>query len=440
MTVTNTTNRWEYTGDGVTANFAYTSKIFAETDLTVKRRTISTGALTSFALTTDYTVSGVGVAGGGNVTPVVTLSALYQLVIERNTPATQATDLQDDGPFPADTTETALDKLTVLSQQLEYKAARTLRQPIGDNTAISELPNATDRASKLLGFDSSGNPTASAVSLPSTLVALDYVRVNTAGTAYELRTPAEVRTDLSLGSAALSSAGDFDAAGSAAAAQAASQPVDADLTAIAALSSAADQLPYATGAQAWALTTLTAFIRTLLDDANQAAALTTLGIANHNNVVVSAAGEMTIPTQPAFEAYNSATDGSATGDGTTATVIFDTEVSDQGGDYDNATGTFTAPVSGFYHLMAQVRHGTVASGHTSGFMNIATSNETIRNYWDPYANSRKSDASSTLTMSAITYMDAADTATVSTNVSGGAKDVGIIGNRGQTTFSGVLLC
>jgi len=207
MTVTNTTNRWEYTGDGVTANFAYTSKIFAETDLTVKRRTISTGALTSFALTTDYTVSGVGVAGGGNVTPVVTLSALYQLVIERNTPATQATDLQDDGPFPADTTETALDKLTVLSQQLEYKAARALRQPIGDNTAISELPNATDRASKLLGFDSSGNPTASAVSLPSSLVALDYVRVNTAGTAYELRTPAEVRTDLSLGSMALQAAG-----------------------------------------------------------------------------------------------------------------------------------------------------------------------------------------------------------------------------------------
>ena len=82
-------------------------------------------------------------------------------------------------------------------------------------------------------------------------------------------------------------AGDFtdlqaaDAAEAAAraAADATLQPLDADLSAIAALTSAADQLPYATGAQAWAMTTLTAFMRTLLDDANAAAALATLGAA-----------------------------------------------------------------------------------------------------------------------------------------------------------------
>lgn len=56
------------------------------------------------------------------------------------------------------------------------------------------------------------------------------------------------------------------------------QPLDTDLSAIAALVSAADKFPYATGAGTWTLGTVTAAARNLLDDADVATMQATLSV------------------------------------------------------------------------------------------------------------------------------------------------------------------
>lgn len=62
------------------------------------------------------------------------------------------------------------------------------------------------------------------------------------------------------------------------------QPLDATLTALAGVTVAADQLIYATGADAFTTASLTSFARTLLDDATQGAMQTTLGLVPGTNV------------------------------------------------------------------------------------------------------------------------------------------------------------
>lgn len=155
MTTTTTTSRWTYTGDASTTVFPYTNKIFAKTDLVV-----SVAGVTQ-TVDTDYTVSGVGNANGGNVTFTTAPANAAQIVIVRNVPSTQEASLPLGGPFPSVTVEDAIDKLTILHQQKDSEDNRRLRLSATDPAAsINELPVKTELASNFLAFDGNGDPIA----------------------------------------------------------------------------------------------------------------------------------------------------------------------------------------------------------------------------------------------------------------------------------------
>ena len=160
MTVSSTTTRNSYSGNASTSVFAYTFKIFDDDDITVVIRTDATGVETTKTKTTHYTVSGVGSGSGGNVTFTSgNIPASGEtVVLLRTTARTQLTDYVANDPFPADTHEDALDKLTFITQELQEEVGRSLKLSQTNTIATAEFTaGATERANKILGFDTSGD-------------------------------------------------------------------------------------------------------------------------------------------------------------------------------------------------------------------------------------------------------------------------------------------
>lgn len=155
MTVTTTSPRASYAGNGATTLFTVPFLFPADGDLRVVLRD-ALNVETLQVLTTNYTVAGAGNPAGGSITMVVAPATGETLVVRRVVALTQGIDYTPNDNFPAETHEAGLDRAMMAAQQVDEELDRALIVPESD-TASLVLPIDSARASKFLSFDASGN-------------------------------------------------------------------------------------------------------------------------------------------------------------------------------------------------------------------------------------------------------------------------------------------
>lgn len=154
MTVSSSLDRQTFACNGVTTAFTCPFGVLDSSEVVGYLITVATNASADLTNGVDFTVSAVG-DPNCIVTTVTAYSSTYQVKFRRQTARLQLTDYRDNDPFPAESTEQALDRLTHIDQEQDSAIARALLFP--EPEAGSTLPAATTRAGFLLGFDSSGN-------------------------------------------------------------------------------------------------------------------------------------------------------------------------------------------------------------------------------------------------------------------------------------------
>jgi hypothetical protein len=153
MTITTTLSRISYNGNGVTTIFSFPYKFLTNADLVVVEVS-SAGVETVKTMGSHYSVSGAGNDGGGTVTMTTAPASGVMLLLYRSTAITQETDYISGDPFPAETHERALDKITAIAQEIGSDSARAIKVPVGDSSALATvLPVALSRLDRLLAFD-----------------------------------------------------------------------------------------------------------------------------------------------------------------------------------------------------------------------------------------------------------------------------------------------
>lgn len=136
MTISTTDNRANYVGNGVITQFSFGFRTLDDTHIYAYLDAVAQGSGFTVTRNADQDTS-----PGGVVDFAVAPAADELVTLERIVPFTQETDYTEYDPFPAETHETALDTLTMQTQQNADAVDRSMRLSIvDDGTTDTELP------------------------------------------------------------------------------------------------------------------------------------------------------------------------------------------------------------------------------------------------------------------------------------------------------------
>lgn len=152
-----------YTGNGSTTVLPFSFKVFTSADVRVVRTDLA-GVESDLTLTTDYTVTlnaDQDSNPGGTVTLVTAAATGFLTTITSVVADLQPVVLTNAGGFYPSVINTALDRLTILTQQLAEKVGRAIKVNISSTTSADELVNNITAIGNNLGIIESSAASAS---------------------------------------------------------------------------------------------------------------------------------------------------------------------------------------------------------------------------------------------------------------------------------------
>ena len=146
-----------YEGNGVATSFSFNFKVFVGSDVLVVRTDLD-GVESTLTIGTDYTVDlnvDQDASPGGSVDLPAPLAAGFKLTMGSRVPDLQPSVFTNLGGFYPDILNTALDRLTILIQQLIERSSRALTLPFSVASNVSTvLP--TPQPNSVLAWNADG--------------------------------------------------------------------------------------------------------------------------------------------------------------------------------------------------------------------------------------------------------------------------------------------